>query len=497
MRYHASHSIVCDTPPEQVYDVIRRSRDWPTLLEPCQSVTVLSEEPDGEHIEISALVGGEPMTWQSHRRFHTDLFGVSATVVVPMPLVKAMTTTWRVIGVNATQCVLLLEHDYDLCDDIGGQVEGVTTHDQAERFIGAAIDANSRTELGNLRGAAHRAAAGAAQADGGDAIGLDGFLRHSVVLRADPDTVYGLIRSTDSWPRLFAACVGTSVLERSDDQETVRVEAEQDGRPVAWNTRRRYVDSVRRVEYDLPVPMPFLESMHGVWRVVPLENGRCLLTVDRHWRLLADVRGIRDGISTRSEAAAFVRDFVDGNAAAEMLAIRAFVEENTEALVSLTSRYRLPHSPDRVFALLADIGGWPAMLDHLDSLDVLYDDGAHQEFTMKVRTAPGTAGSAGELECIRSVRHCDERTLSITYFQPQPPPAMLRHAGHWQVRGIAGGSEVISHHTVVLDRDGSAEVSGAHELRRRKTLVADLLERNSRATVDACGRALDRSAGQP
>jgi len=474
VRYQASHSVTCDVSPAQVYALISDSRRWPELLEPCEAVTVLSSDASSEHIELSAQVNGERMTWQSKRRFRPEVFGVETTVVQPMKLVAAMTTSWRVVALNALQSVLVLEHDYDLCDDVTGQVEGVSTRSEAAVFIETAIDRNSTVELGNIKAAVERAALSPAAVEPS----RNQHLRHSIVCDAPADLVYGLVRSTDSWPTLFDACVGVRVLEATPDSELVRVEALQDGRTVSWDTRRTYHDTIRRVDYQLLVPMPLVESMSGQWRVLQLDSRRCLLTVDRTWRMLPDVTRIRPGIHTVTEASAFVRAFVDGNAGAEMIAIRALAESGTEALTSTTSRYFLPHPADRVYGVLADVAGWRKILPHCESLDVRYDDGTHQEFTMDVQ-------AGDDVETFRSVRFCDAQTLTITYFQPEPPPAMTRHTGSWEVRAVEGGSEVVSRHTAVLG-PAAARAFGTNDVRRLKGRVREQLERNSGLTVDAC-----------
>ncbi|MFI6768559.1 SRPBCC family protein [Streptomyces sp. NPDC050355] len=477
MRYHLSHSVVCAAPPGRVYDVIRRSADWPRIFAPCQAVTVLEQEPDRELIEIRALVGGAPMTWRSRRRFLPEVCGVRAEVVRPMKLVAAMTTEWRVVAVNAQQSLLLLEHAYDLCEDVAGQVEGVTTREQAEHFIESAIDANSATELGNIKAAVERPAPPADE--------RDCHARHSVVVGAPADTVYGLIRDTTHWPRIFDACLGAASVGSDATGELVRIEAAQDGRTVAWETRRRYYDAIRRIDYHLPVPMPFVASMRGEWRVVPLGTARCLLTVDRHWRMLDDVRGVRDGVTTVAEAAAVVRGFVETNAAAEMTALRAYAEDGIDTLTEITTRISLPHPPDAVYTLLADVAGWPKLLPHCEGLELRHDDGRHQEFVLEVRTAAGA-------EAFRSVRHCDAERLSIVYFQPEPPPLLLRHEGSWQVRAADdGGSEVVSRHTAVLDAVACEKAFGTAELREHKRRVRDMLDGNSRRTVEACAQALE------
>jgi len=505
MQYQASHSVVCDAPPAQVYGLISDARRWPDLLEPCEAVEVLAGDGTSEHLRISARVNGELMTWESHRRFLPEVFGIQAVVVKPMKLVAAMTTTWRVVGVNDRQSLLLLEHDYDLLDDVTGEVGGVVTREQAEAFIERAIDRNSTVELGNLKAAVERSAAPG---------GRSWTMRHSIVCRAAADDVYALIRSTDSWPRLFDACTGVTILESTGgspqhpggspqhpggspqnpggspqhpgDSELVRVEAVQGGRPASWDTRRRYHDRVRRVEYELVVPMPLTERMSGEWRVVELGDGRCLLTVDRRWQVAADVTG--SPYASPEEAGTALYRRLDANADAEMVAIKALVEEGTDAITSTTSHHYLPHPPDRVYELLADVSAWPAVLPHCDGLTVTHDDGRHQEFSMDVQTPHGA-------ETFRSVRICDPGTLTISYFQPVPPPVLARHSGSWEVVAAPGGCEVVSRHTALVAVDVASEVFGTDDVSRLKGRVREQLERNSGLTVQAVGARLSAPAG--
>lgn len=314
MTHHATHSVVCAAAPERVYAVVSRTQDWPDLLGPCESVTVL--EPAGptgtELVEITANVGGHRQTWRSRRRFRPEVLGVDARIVEPMPLVAAMRTQWRVVALSAAASLLVLEHDYELVDDVGGLVPGVATAAGAARFIAGAIDANSARELADIAAAAERGAPV-----------RDFHARHTAVVDAPAAAVYPFVREPGRWPDVFEACVAATTVGRDGDAELVRVEAVQAGRPAAWVTRRRCADDIRRVDYDLPVPMPLVETMSGQWRVLELGPDRCVLTVDRWWRILPDVRGIRPDVATVRDAAVFVAATVGANAEAELAAISA------------------------------------------------------------------------------------------------------------------------------------------------------------------------------
>lgn len=476
MRYIASHSVTCNTAAARVYELIRRTRDWPQVLEPCETVTVLEEGENFEHVEISARVNGELMTWRSRRRLLPEVFGVEATIDEPMKLVEAMRTNWRVVELNAEQSVVILEHEYDLSADVVGQVAGVNTADEAARFIESAIDQNSAVELGNIKAAAERTGAASS--------GRDFHLRHTVACAAPADTVYGMIRNTETWPRIFDACLSAAPVSTDETGELVRIEAIQDGHQVSWDTRRRYFDKIRRIDYHLPVPMPFLESMQGQWRVVPLGADRCLLTVDRSWRMLADVTGIRTGVETVAQAAALVSGFVDRNAEAEMDAIKVFVEDKADTFTSFTSRLLMPFPPDRVFSALADVPAWSETISlSRGSLELLYDDRRHQEFVLRMDTPQG-------VRRVRVVRRCDAETLTVDDFLPEPPPLLHRDQTSWQVRGAGGGSELIAKRRVILNVRACAKTFGTDDLRTLKALMREKLEAQNRKVAEGCARWL-------
>lgn len=478
--YTESHAIVCNASAERVYEIIRDSDGWPRIFEPCRQVRALARDGSGEHIEVTALVHGRPTTWQSRRRFLPQVYGIESTMLVPMPLVSSMATSWRVVQFNQQQCLLVLEHVWTLASVIAGVAEGVHDAAQACAHVRSAIDVNSRVELGNIKAAAEAAVPASP-------VPLEGHARHAVVCQADADTVYALIRHPSQWPGLFEACVSAQQVQSTPEGEIVRIEALQDGQRVTWNTRRRYFDAIRRIDYDLPVPMPFLSAMSGQWRVVPLAVGQCLLTVDRHWTLVPDVHGIREGVDTVVQAAAIVERYVQDNAHSEMLAIQARVGRQARARMQFTSRVHLPHAPHAVYALLADAAGWPDLLPHCLAVDIAYDDGEYQEFTM-------TIGGAHGHETFRSIRRCDSQALTVQYFQPSPPKVLRQHHGQWQLRSAPGGCEALVTHDIVLDEVVCDATFGAAEPRAHAECVRGLIERNSHATLQACAARLAQQA---
>lgn len=310
MSCYESHSVLCQAPADAVYELISTAARWPQVLNRCESVEVLASGLDWEVVELTARVHGRPSSWVSERRRTPAVFGVDDQIVRPMPLVESMRTTWRVFDLGDNSSLLLLEHEFEIEKDVAGLVPGVITHDDAARHISSAIDANSLKELADFKAAVELSAGPSAGAD------IERS-RHSVVCVADPDEMYRLVRDTSDWPELFPACVATSA-RSIPGGEIVTIHALQDGDIVSWDVARTYRDRIRRIDYEFVIPMPLVECMSGTWRVVDLEDGRSLLTVDRQWRILEDVSGIRDAIRTRSEARSYVRACVETNAGREM-----------------------------------------------------------------------------------------------------------------------------------------------------------------------------------
>ncbi|MFI5782452.1 SRPBCC family protein [Nocardia sp. NPDC051570] len=306
MTVELSHNIVCPAPAERVYALLTDPAGWPEILTPCQAVLVRSATATTQTVEMTMAAGPETVTWVSERELRPEFYGVEEVQRRPMPLVERIHTSWRVVGLNKFACVLLAEHTVELTDD----------NPEAADRLRAMIHRNVAVALADYRAAAHRHMTPLSQ----DAM-PDNRIRHTVWCESDADAVYRIVCDTSAWPQLFEACVDVDILRIDGETTDVRVWAMQDGRRVSWDTRRTHHPDLRRVDYQLLVPMPFVAEMAGQWRVIAVAPDRCLLVVDRWWSMLDDVTGIRDGIDTVSQAAHVVRSYVDTNAGAEMRVI--------------------------------------------------------------------------------------------------------------------------------------------------------------------------------
>ena len=466
-----SHSIVCQAEPRRVFSVIARPEDWPALFEPCLAVEIIERDHGVERIAVTAMVNGEPRSWQSRRTVDEVCLRIDVEMIAPLVLVAAMRTRWRVYDLGQGQSLLVLEHDCDLVDTIGGLVAGVETPAQAKDWISSGIDSNSIVELENIRQAAEGLAAATPDADN--------LYRasHSVICEAPPTLIFPFVADPTRWPGLFKACTAVEVLSPDGAWDVVKIHADQAGRNVDWTTRRRVNAEALVVDYELIDPMPYTKAMSGRWRVVALGPERCLLAVERSWSIIDPVPALREEIATVAAAAAFVAGFVETNARREMEAIATIAADHTAAPLYIETEVYVDVDADAIYHTLANAGAWPTFAPHCRSLHVGFDDGVYQELLFEIETA------AGEREVFRSFRNCNRVKRSISFVQVEPPRALERHHGRWQVAATPAGARVICRHFATPRRGEVADIIAAE---RRDEALRKAIEANSRAIVLAC-----------
>lgn len=480
MKHAESNSIIIDVEAKDVYKIICESINWPEIFEPCIAVKIINRYENAEHIEVTAYVNGLEMTWESHRIFLKEIFGINSKISKPMKLVKSMDTFWRVIQINAEQCLLVLEHIFEICDEISNLVNGVDTQENALKFIKQAIYTNSTKELRNIKESAELF-------QKKQSVELKWSTFHTISCLAPASEVYKIIKDVNFWPQIFESCISARVIKKNENIELVRIEAIQNDATIAWETKRIYFHDIFRIDFELPTPMPFLKSMNGQWRVIPIEKNLCLINVVRNFELLENVTGIRANINTLEEASDFIKKFIAQNADNEMQSIKSFVEKPDPAFIRFKSKYIVPFKRDEVFQIFSNVAKWPEILPHCNQVEIIYDDTDNQEFIMHIKTNQIN-------EQFRSIRKCNKETFNISYFQPVPPPILRAHSGNWQFNKVKEGTEVVSEHSIYVDPVVCAEIFQEENLDKNKQRVREIIQNNSKNTVEACKNWLFKAA---
>lgn len=94
------------------------------------------------------------------------------------------------------------------------------------------------------------------------------------------------------------------------------------------------------------------------------------------------------------------------------------------------AQHRVRSSRQNAADLFWDVRAWHEIWSGVDSIDIIYDDGVHQEFTM-------TVYRGGVKETVRTVRY-RRPDGDIEFFTPQCPPGMSQHSGSWTFTDVPG-----------------------------------------------------------
>ena len=145
------HSIVCNTPTDEIYKIIANSAVWADIYEPCRNVELLKKSNNREVIRITADVNGVEMHWESKRTFLEDIYGIDFEIVTPFPPLKSMGGHWRIVPLEPNKSLLFLEHHFQVEEDVSDLIEGVNTSEEAIDFTMQGIDRNSHKELNSIK----------------------------------------------------------------------------------------------------------------------------------------------------------------------------------------------------------------------------------------------------------------------------------------------------------------------------------------------------------
>ncbi len=91
----------------------------------------------------------------------------------------------------------------------------------------------------------------------------------------------------------------------------------------------------------------------------------------------------------------------------------------------ISVRKKINSSRSKVHAALWDIRNWAQFWAPLHKVEVLYDDGAHQDFILFLEWQEQNT-------YVRTVRFLDDKG-NIAFFSPVPPAPMIVHHGLWHL----------------------------------------------------------------
>ncbi|MFI9240367.1 aromatase/cyclase [Streptomyces sp. NPDC053079] len=294
-------------------------------------------------------------------------------------------------------------------------------------------------------------------------------VEHDITVDAPAKTVYQLLEEVENWPQVFPPSVHVERIERTGDNERIRIWATANGVAKTWTSRRRLLPADGRIEFRQEVSSHPVAAMGGAWIVEADGDERCRVRLLHDYRAVDDEPGALEWITTA----------VDRNSRAELGALKAHAEAAagaSPALLSFEDTTQIAGSAQDVFAFINEAHLWQERLPHVARVRLEDEDGL-QLLEMDTRTTDGTVHTT------TSVRVCLPPGR-IYYKQIQVPPLMTLHTGQWRFEENADGVLATSQHTVVINEANIAAVLGPDAgLDEARTMVRKALGTNSLSTL--------------
>ncbi|TDT28682.1 aromatase [Streptomyces sp. BK208] len=295
-------------------------------------------------------------------------------------------------------------------------------------------------------------------------------VEHEITVSAPAGDVYRLIADVTNWPRVFPPTIYVDHLERSGDEELIRIWATANGEAKNWTSRRVLDPGNLRITFRQQVSTPPVASMGGTWIVEPVDGSTARV------RLLHDYTAVDDDPA----GLAWIEEAVDRNSRTELAALKTNVELATaseELTFSFEDTVAVDGSAKDAYDFVNEAGRWAERLPHVATVRLTEDTPGLQTLEMDTRAKDGSTHTT------RSYRVCLEGR-KIAYKQTTLPALMSLHTGYWTFRDTDTGALASSQHTVVLRPENIERILGPGAgVAEAREYVRTALSTNSRATL--------------
>lgn len=294
-------------------------------------------------------------------------------------------------------------------------------------------------------------------------------MEHTVDVAAPAQRVYDLIVQVEHWPEIFPPTVHAEVVERSGNDEVIKLWATANGAAKTWTSRRRHDTERMSLSFRQERSQHPVGGMGGEWVVEPLSSDSCRV------RLLHDFHAATSDPADLD----WITEAVDRNSASELQALKQSAEPVEDGeLLTFEDSVSIDGNRAMVYAFLNDAQLWHERLPHVARVSFEEETPGLQVLEMDTRTEDGRSHTT------KSVRVCQE-PHAITYKQIVLPQLMSLHTGRWSIEEREGGGvDVTSRHTVRINAANVPSVLGAAAtVQSAKDFVRTALSRNSLATL--------------
>ncbi|MCB5170197.1 aromatase/cyclase [Streptomyces bambusae] len=295
-------------------------------------------------------------------------------------------------------------------------------------------------------------------------------VEHEITISAPATDVYRLIAEVENWPRIFPPTIYVDHLERSGQEELIRIWATANGEAKNWTSRRLLDPEGLRITFRQQVSTPPVATMGGTWIIEPLSD------TESRVRLLHDYTAVDDDPA----GLAWIDEAVDRNSRSELAALKTNVELATaseELTFSFEDTIEVDGAAKDLYDFVNEAGLWSERLPHVATVRLTEDTPGLQTLEMDTRAKDGSTHTT------KSYRVCLP-SEKIAYKQTTLPALMNLHTGYWTFRETPAGTTASSQHTVVLRPENITAILGPEAgVAEATEYVRTALSTNSRATL--------------
>ncbi|MEU1433721.1 aromatase/cyclase [Streptomyces sp. NPDC005786] len=308
-------------------------------------------------------------------------------------------------------------------------------------------------------------------------------VEHEITVGAPASAVYRLLAEVVNWPRIFPPTIHVDRVERSGDEERIRIWATAGDEAKNWTSRRRLDPDGLRITFRQETSAPPVASMGGAWIIEPLGEQRSRVRLSHDYRAVDDDPA---GLDWLDEA-------VDRNSRSELAALRTNVEAAHAAAAltfSFTDRVTAGGAAKDLFDFVNEAGRWAERLPHVASVRLTEDTPGLQALEMDTRAKDGSTHTTKSYR-VTFPHH------RIAYKQVTLPALLTLHTGIWTFEETADGTVASSQHTVTLNTRNIAAVLGPEATAEdARKYVHTALSTNSLATLGHAKAYAEGLAGE-
>ncbi|MCH9717110.1 MAG: hypothetical protein K0U29_01280 [Gammaproteobacteria bacterium] len=253
MVWDTHHSTVCNSNAQDIYKVITNIELWPEIFDACEKATVLKSNGNTDIVFIQANDKGNIMEWETHRTYHDDIFKVDFHLPKPMPFLKNMSGTWRVVPLSDQKSLLSVNRHFELLDDVSNIREDIKSVAEAKSYISNFIEENAENEMISLKSFVEKKTASRFK-----------FI-NKYYINCPPEKVFDVFSDVCHWPEVLPHCNDVKVLyDDGRDQEFI-MEVSSTRGAIAMRSIRNCDKDKMTITYFQPSPPDFLDEHRGEW----------------------------------------------------------------------------------------------------------------------------------------------------------------------------------------------------------------------------------------